>query len=356
MIAAVGLLSACSPSNTPTSVAEIAMPDVVAQLVDEITVKPAEPLPEWVIGPFGRGITGGTPMAFRKDLTWSDPTAGAVWRPRAVWNPSLIEVDARLYMFYRAGPTLEGLNSRIALAWSDDGGATWTDYEENPIIYPTESYESRSVEDPVVFKHDDSYYLFYQAVEDMPDGGVYADIALATSSDLLNWRKRGRVIPRSVTGGWAKGPAIVRSPSAEAVQIDGEFLMYLSELPMVGETDAEEQMIGRSTDLLNWSFEQTAYLDPEEIPDVQSIYQVATALTDVPGSDRMVLDFFYAEPDGGYGCAQALYSMEDPTRHLAFNDYGVCTWGGIIAFQGAWLMAHGWEEPAAMHLYTAPLR
>lgn len=347
------IAAGCSQEKAP--VMEVhPLDEVIAQLVDEITTIPDEPLPEWVIGPFRRGEVNGEEMVFRPDLNWRGPTDDEDWHATAVWNPSLIEKDGRLYLFYRAGPSLEGLDSRIALAWSDDGGITWTDYERNPIIYPTEEYESRSIEDPAVYEHNGTYYLYYKAVEDGPDGGVFVDIALATSDDLLNWEKRGRIVPRSVTGGWAKGPVIARSPAGEAVQIDGAFIMYLSELPMVSDTDAGEQMIGRSTDLVNWTFEQTPYLDPAENEEISSIYEVATAVV-IPNSDDLVLDFYYTEPDGGYGCGQALYSVKNPTEQLEFSDYGVCTWGGFIEYGGRWLMAHGWEEAEAIHVYSAPV-
>lgn len=356
LLATAVLFAACTGQQPAVqNQADSELQNAINQLIDEITTQPDEPLPDWAIGPFQRGEVDGKPMVFRQDLDWSDPVAGDEWKPNDVWNPSLLEVDGRLYLFYRAGPELERLGSRIALAWSDDGGATWTDYENNPILYPTEDWEAASIEDPVVYKYDGTYYLFYQAAQDKPGGGVYADIALATSDDLLHWEKHGRVVPRSITKGWAKGPAIARSPDGEAVKIDGEFRMFLSELPHVGPTDVEEQMIGRSTDLVNWTFEQRPYLDPDENEGIKSIYQVATAVTNFPGSDNLVLDFYYTEPDGGYGCAQALYSKDDLTKQLGFTDYGVCTWGGIIEYNGKWLFAQGWEEPEALHLYTAPI-
>lgn len=325
----------------------------VRQLQEKIIAGPADPLPDWAIGPFRQGAVDGREMAFRQVLNWKDPAGLADWKPRAFWNPALLEVDGRLYMLYRTGPTMEGLNSRIALAWSDDGGIRWQDYERNPIIYPTESYEARGVEDPRIYKHNDRYYLFYTAVQDREGGGLYADISLATSADLLHWEKQGRVMPRSVSKGWAKSAVIPRSPAGEAVSIDDEFLMYVSERPLASDKDVEEQMIGRSKDLVHWEFEQEAFLEPNET--ITSIHEVATITTGFPDSDDMIADVFYVQPNGDWGCGQVRYNRKNPTRALAFTNYGVCSWGGKIIYRGQWLYAQGWLEPEVIRLYTAPL-
>jgi hypothetical protein len=293
-------------------------------------------------------------MEFRVQPTWTDPAGVKGWQARAFWNPALIEDHARLYMVYRTGPDLEGLDSRIALAWSDDGGVTWEDYKENPIIYPTEPWESRSVEDPRIYRHDGTYYLYYMAVQNGPGGRVQVDIALATSDDLRHWKKRGRIMPRDVSGGWAKSPVIPRSPRGDAVRIDGQFLMYISERPSAGSKDVDEQMIGRSTDLINWQFEQKPFLAPDE--RIHSIFELATLTTGFPGSDDIVGDFFYLNPDEQWSCGEVLYSQKDPTRGLAFTDYGVCSWGGKIFYNGRWVYAQGWLEKGAIQLYTAPDR
>jgi hypothetical protein len=333
------------PSETETK---------VRRLQEKIIAGPADPLPDWAIGPFRQGMVDGREMVFRPVLNWTDPAGVADWKPQAFWNPALLEVNGRLFMFYRTGPTMEGLNSRIALAWSDDGGISWTDYERNPIIYPTEVYEARSIEDPRIYKYHNQYYLFYMAVQDREDGGVYVDISLATSTDLLHWDKQGRVMPRSISKGWAKSAVIPRSPAGEAVSIDGEFLMYISERSLVSDKDVEEQMIGRSKDLMHWEFEQKAFLAPNE--KIKTIHEVATMTTGFPSPDDMISDVFYVQPDGEWGCGQARYHRKNPTRSLAFTSYGVCSWGGKIIYRGQWLYAQGWLEPGVINLYTAPIR
>jgi predicted dehydrogenase/predicted GH43/DUF377 family glycosyl hydrolase len=345
----MGAISACA--TQATSDTEIR----VRALQERILAGPEHPLPGWAIGPFRQFAIDGEPASFHMDVKWDDPAGAEGWAAKAFWNPALLEQDGRLYLFYRTGPKLEGLDSRVALAWSDDGGLTWTDYEHNPIIYPTEPWEQRSVEDPRAYKYDGRYYLFYIAAQHRDSGGVYADIALAISDDLLNWKKHGRVLSREISKGWAKSPVIPRSPSGEAVKIDGEFLMYVSERPFVSRADVEEQMIGRSKDLVNWEFEQRPFLVPDST-NIATIFEVATLTTNFPNSDDMVGDVFYLTPSGEWSCGEVLYDKKNPTEALDFTPYGVCSWGGKIFYRGRWLYAQGWLERDAIQIYAAPPR
>jgi hypothetical protein len=361
LIAIVGLgtIGGCGTTRTsgrPVSVnAERETEIRVRELQESILAGLEQLLPGWAIGPFRQLVVDGAPATFRMDVQWDDPAGVSGWAANAFWNPSLLEEDGRLYLFYRTGPALEGLHSRIALAWSDDGGLTWTDYEHNPIIYPTEPWEALNTADPRVYKHDGRYYLFYQAAEPREEGGNYSHIALASSADLFTWTKHGRVMSREISKGWAKSAVIPRSPTGEAVRIAGEFLMYVSERPFVSRGDALEQMIGRSQDLVHWEFEQRPFLEPDG-DEIQSIFEVATLTTDFPNSDDMVSDVFYLNARGEWACGQVLYSNHNPTEALDFTPYGVCSWGGKIFYRGQWIYAQGWLERDAIQLYAAPRR
>jgi predicted GH43/DUF377 family glycosyl hydrolase len=328
--------------------------------------RPEGPVPHWAIGPFTIGEYEGEYMIFRKELNWKDPAAPAGWKPGTFWNPTLIEKNGKLYLFYRTGPRLEGLESRIGLAWSEDG-VHWQDYEHNPVIYPTEEYEGRGCEDPRIYEHEGRYYLYYNSVWDMvdrdlsiegvwkrPDGTIGVDICLAISEDLLHWEKKGVIVPRSVSRNWAKAPVIPRSPYGEAVKLNGRFMMFISERLHTGLDDSEEQVIGYSTDLVHWQFEQKTFMEPDE--NIRSIYEVATAVTGFPGSNDLVFDVYYRKHDNSRGCAQVLYNRNQPAKKLAFSDFGLCTWGGMIVFRDQWLFAQGWVEPEAIYLYTSPIK
>jgi beta-1,2-mannobiose phosphorylase / 1,2-beta-oligomannan phosphorylase len=60
-----------------------------------------------------------------------------------------------------------------------------------PLLFPQFEYEKQGVEDPRIVKIDDLYYLTYTA-----NDGINAMGALATSIDLVNWEKRGLIVPQ----------------------------------------------------------------------------------------------------------------------------------------------------------------
>jgi beta-1,2-mannobiose phosphorylase / 1,2-beta-oligomannan phosphorylase len=61
---------------------------------------------------------------------------------------------------------------------------------ENPIIIAEHDYESHGVEDARIVKIDDLYYLTYTAYD-----GVNAQGALAVSTDLIHFEKKGIIVP-----------------------------------------------------------------------------------------------------------------------------------------------------------------
>lgn len=108
------------------------------------------------------------------------------WEAKAVLNPSVIKDKNGIeHMFYRA-VAKNGISS-IGYAKITKGKIERFD---KPIIFPTESYEVKGVEDPRVTKIDDVYYLLYTAFD-----GKSARIAYAVSKNLKNWKKKGVISP-----------------------------------------------------------------------------------------------------------------------------------------------------------------
>ena len=217
---------------------------------------------EWAIGPF----TEDASLTFSAQEQWPDPT-GTGWTSSAIFNPSLLTDGDRLVLFYRASPSMESMSSRIGVAIHDTVRG-WMDSELNPIIYPTLDNELYGCEDPKVYRHAGRYFLFYQAVfpidpvdadahpsPGFPLDGVGCDLNLAVSDDLRTWTKLGPVVPHSISRLWCKGAVVPRDPEGNAIRINGEFLMYLSE----GCNGTFQ--VGRSDDLIHWTFEETPYLD-----------------------------------------------------------------------------------------------
>lgn len=307
--------------------------------------------PDWAVGPFRRDDS----LTFRLEGQWPDPT-GIGWTSSSIFNPSLIERDGRLHLFYRASPRKESLESRVGTAVYTPGEG-WRD-GENPVVYPTLDNELLGVEDPKVYRANGRYYLFYNGIWPLagtdeqsayPSPGwpleqVGCDINLAVSDDLVHWEKRGRAVPHEVTHLWAKGAVIPTDGTGAAVTIDGEYLMFLSE------GCNGRPIVGRSTDFEDWTFTEQQYLDTSSLGH---LHEVACA---VVTGDHLVLDFFYGDHNGQFSAAQALYDLKAPFTQLALHRGGSLAWGGLIRYEGRWTFAQGWDAPSdrrELYLYRS---
>ena len=317
------------------------IPDVINEIrMEQFNCDIAE-REAWTVGPFERRPD----MTYRKTTVWKDPLEIG-WRSSSIFNPSLIEHEGKLHMFYRAAPRKETLCSRIGRAIYDPGKG-WRDYPENPVIFPEDGDEVLGCEDPKVYRvGDDLLVMFYNGISELPSqpgsdqpGGVLEEIAcnirMAVSRDLLRWIKWGTIVPVSISRYWAKGAVVPRNPQGEAVKIDGNYLMYISE------GCGGHQHVGYSQDMLHWRFEPRRFLD---IGDMGHLHEVACATVDYcDDSDALMLDFYYRQPDGQNGGGQALFSRREPFRQIALHRGASLSWGGLCRYQGKLVFAQGWD-------------
>ncbi|MCU1537189.1 MAG: glycosylase, partial [Humibacillus sp.] len=82
---------------------------------------------------------------------------GDGWESANVYNAAAVVVGERVALLYRAHAA--DLVSHIGLAWSDDG-ITFERLDE-PVMSPTEPYETHGCEDPRIAHIGDTYYLTY---------------------------------------------------------------------------------------------------------------------------------------------------------------------------------------------------
>jgi predicted GH43/DUF377 family glycosyl hydrolase len=106
----------------------------------------------------------------------------------AVLNPAAIRDEEYVHLFYRAVHT--GNYSSIGYC-KLKGLFTIEERFDAPVIFPEFEYEKHGVEDPRIVKIDDLFYLTYTAFD-----GVNALGALAVSTDLLHWDKKGIIVPQ----------------------------------------------------------------------------------------------------------------------------------------------------------------
>jgi beta-1,2-mannosidase len=163
---------------------------------------------------------------------------GDGWESSNLYNPAAIVVGDEVVLLYRAhGPDKV---SRIGLARSSDG--ILFEREAEPVLVPTEPYESHGCEDPRVSKIGDTYYLTYTGFDEST-----AQLCLATSTDLHEWGKHGPLFPGFNT--WANLPYGPDKPWSKAgviypEPIDGLYYLYFGE---------GEIFFATSTDLLHWT-------------------------------------------------------------------------------------------------------
>lgn len=105
-----------------------------------------------------------------------------------VLNPATIRIGDDVHLFYRA--VSKGNYSSIGYC-KLNGPLTVAERTDTPILFPQFDYESHGVEDPRIVKVDDLYYLTYTAYD-----GVNALGALAVSTDLIHFEKKGLVVPQ----------------------------------------------------------------------------------------------------------------------------------------------------------------
>lgn len=105
-----------------------------------------------------------------------------------VLNPAVIREGDFVHMFYRA--VSKGNHSSIGYC-KLIGSLEIEERMKTPLLSPEFDYESHGMEDPRIVKIEDLYYLTYTAYD-----GVNALGALATSTDLVNFKKRGIIVPQ----------------------------------------------------------------------------------------------------------------------------------------------------------------
>lgn len=311
---------------------------------------------DWAVGPFAVDPA----FTFTLDGQWPDPD-GLGWTSESLYNPSLIEHDGTLHLFYRASPRKESLGSRIGhatLALTPDGepapGAAWVDDPANPVVRPTLDDELFGTEDPKVYRAEGRFWLFYNGVFPIteearvahpspgyPVQAVGIDMLVAVSDDLVTWQKLGPIADHEQTRLWAKGAVIPRDEHGNAVRLGGtgddagDYLMFVSE----GFDGVLH--VGRSDDLRHWTFEPVPYLDLTGVGG--RLHEVAAAI--VTGDGRLVLDVFH-DVDGVFAASQALYDVDRPVDQLALTPGGSLSWGGLQKIGGRWTFAQGWDAPA----------
>lgn len=192
----------------------------------------------WMLGPFEKQDAV-NPCLVPGDLTFTDPILQkkVAWEEKYVFNPAAVVRQGKVYLLYRAEDTVEKYAgvSRIGLAESADG-LTFKRHPQ-PVLYPDndafKKYEwEGGCEDPRIVEDDQgTYFMTYTAYD-----GTTARLFVASSKDLVHWKKHGSVFGKAEGGKyidyWSKSGAIVAKRKGEkiiATKINGKYWMYWGE-------------------------------------------------------------------------------------------------------------------------------
>ena len=210
---------------------------------------------DWQLGPFVKPASANPVMQADSTYLFNDPVKKEMvqWQKADVFNPAAIVRNNKVYILFRAedipGTGIGMRTSRIGLAVSNDG----LHFKKNPqpVLYPDSSAFSKydypgGCEDPrIVETSKGNYVLMYTSWN-----RDVARLSVATSSDLLHWKKHGPAFLKAFDGKflniWSKSGSIVTQQingKFIATKINGRYWMYWGEGPVY---------LASSTDLINW--------------------------------------------------------------------------------------------------------
>jgi predicted GH43/DUF377 family glycosyl hydrolase len=345
------------------------------------TVANADSTTSWALLPFTR-IDSVNPVLKPGTGSFTDPILKhkVLWEEKDVFNPAIVQLDGKIYMLYRAQD--KAGTSRIGLAVSTD--AVHFTRMPAPVFYPDNDAFKKlewqgGCEDPRVVQ--DSlgiYYMTYTAFD-----GKTARLLIATSADLVHWKKHGSVFAAAYNGEyadkWSKSGAIVsayKDGKVIATKVNGKYWMYWGDTQIWSAT---------SDDLINWT---PVEMKQGEKPPVKlrsqalNMPQLKVVLptregkfdSDLvePGPPAMLTDkgilLIYNSrnmqaygdhslADGTYAAAQVLFDKNDPTNILKRMDTyfikpektyeltgqvnQVCFVEGLTHFKDKWYLYYG---------------
>lgn len=262
-----------------------------------------------------------TPILSPQDAAWEsagtfNPAVAAIpysaqesaKEPRAQWFPQKSAEGlplGKLVMLYRAQ---DGAGtSRLGYAESSDG-LHFTRRAE-PVLSPETAYEKDGgVEDPRLQQFGATYYLTYTGYNKKD-----AQLCLATSSDLLDWQRKGVMLPAykgNWNVGWTKSGAIVPE------KIAGKYWMYW----LGTAADKTDQMgLSSSPDLLHWTEETPTPVLPRR-PGKFDSRVVEPGPPPIITNRGIVLIYNGADDQLVYRTGVAVFDSADPRKVLYRSD------------------------------------
>jgi predicted GH43/DUF377 family glycosyl hydrolase len=333
----------------------------------------------WALLPFIK-IDSVNPILNPGKGSFIDPIlkSKVLWEEKDVFNPAIINKGNKVYMLYRAQDKTgkPAGTSRIGLAVSTD--AVHFTRILRPVLYPDNDAFKKlewegGCEDPRVVEDSlGTYYMTYTAFD-----GKIARLLVATSTDLLHWKKHGSVFANAYKGKyaslWSKSGSIVSSYKDGriiATKINGKYWMYWGD---------KQIWSAKSDNLINWTPVELKKNNHHQAHDMS---QLKIVLPTRPGkfdsdlvesgppamvTDKGILLIYNSRNtrlngdkslnDGTYSASQVLFDKHDPTKilkrmntsfikpdksyELSGQVNQVCFVEGLTKFKNKWYLYYG---------------
>jgi len=232
------------------------------------------------------------------------------WYSLGIFNPTATKRNGKTILLFRAQDDKH--TSRIGYAESTDG--LHFAVRPDPILSPETDYEKGGgLEDPRVVEIGGTYYLTYTGYN-LHD----AQLCLATSADLIHWKRVGVILPAykgTWNEKWTKSGAIIPT------KINGKWWMYYLGTRKDPEGKERDYMgLASSIDLLHWR-------DATREPVLTQRPSAFDSRVMEPGpapilTDRGILLLYNGADDHlVYGPGWVLFDRSDPSRVLARADH-----------------------------------
>jgi beta-1,2-mannobiose phosphorylase / 1,2-beta-oligomannan phosphorylase len=224
------------------------------------------------------------------------PVAEHEWEAAAVFNTAAVYHNDLFHLIYRAtdidasgkeGPFI----SRLGHAVSSDG----LNFERQkiPLLSNKGEQELRGLEDPRIVKIDNTFYMMYTGYRGKTAGDYR--ICLASSTDLINWKRHGIVLDESN-----------KDASLFPEKINGRFCMFHRRDPDI--------WIAYSDDLKSWT-DHTRVMEPVPSSKWES-RKIGISGPPIKTEDGWLLIYHGVSQDSVYTQGIALLDLSDPSKVL----------------------------------------
>jgi len=240
---------------------------------------------------------------------------GSGFESAGTFNPTVVKFDGNFVMLYRA----QDLHGKSSLGYAKSNDGIHFVRRPEPVMRGEAPYEAGGgVEDPRLVKIGETFYLTYTAYNNQGGQGMHAtgpihgdaQLCLATSTDLIHWKRQGVIMPAyqgKWNVGWTKSGAIAPE------KINGKYWMYyLAD----GVRQLTQMSIASSTDLIHWT-------DALDHPVLSSRPKMFDSQVVEPGpapvitGEGIFLIYNGADDDNVYRTGWVLFDKNDPTKVLA---------------------------------------